>query len=59
MSPGCSGSKTSGKSNSYTPKKMMASKGTKAPSSKGGYRAGNAGNFGQPKVRMSFSGRGR
>jgi hypothetical protein len=57
---GCGGSaKSSGKSNSYTPKKMMGSKGMKTPSSPKGYRSGNAGNFGQPKVRMSFSGRGR
>lgn len=56
MSPGCTGNKSSSKSNSYTPKKMSSAK-SKAPSSpRGGFRASG---FGQPKVRVSFSGRGR
>lgn len=57
----CSG-KPSGKSGGYTPKKMMGSKSTKAPSSRGGHRAsgaGDTGNFGSPKVKMSFGARGR
>lgn len=54
--PDCGGKKPSGRSNSYTPKKMMGSKGSK-PSFKGGYRASNASNFGTPRVKMSFGGR--
>jgi hypothetical protein len=54
---GC-GKSSASKPNSYTPKK--ASKGTKAPSSpRGGYRSGNSGDFGSPKVKVSFGARGR
>lgn len=55
--PGCGGGKShSSKSNSYTPKKKSYKA---SPSTRGGSRNFGAGNFGQPKVRMSFSGRGR
>lgn len=51
--------KSASKSNNYTPKKMQ-SKGSKPSSSRGGLRSmGTNNNFGTPKVRMSYSGRGR
>jgi hypothetical protein len=57
MSPGCSGNKTAGKSNTYTPKKM----GGQGTASKGSYTPRTAratmSTFGKPAVRMSFSGK--
>lgn len=59
MCSSCSGKSSSGKSNSYTPKKM--SSGTyKSASKKSGYSGGSGQGFGSPKVKMSFGGgRGR
>lgn len=55
---GC-GKSSAGKSNNYTPKKMMAGKTSKATSSKGGFRVSGTGGFGQPKVKLSYGSRGR
>lgn len=57
MSPGCSGNKTAGKSNAYTPKKM----GGNGKSSSGSYtprgHSATMSSFGKPTVRMSFGGK--
>lgn len=54
----CGGKSPAKKSNSYTPKKFSGTT-TKATSTRGSYRSSTGTNFGSPKVKMSFSGRGK
>lgn len=56
---GCGGNKSSSKSSSSAKSMPKNWGGMKAPKSLAGSSLGSANNFGQPRVRVSFSGKAR
>jgi len=59
MTPGCTGSGNNSGRNSYTPKSKSTSKSGYSPSKGNPFLKQGGGNFGTPKVNMSFSGKKR